>query len=221
MTIATAWLVVILAEVFYLARICLLCDNRGCIMKELDAMEKNIIETYAKKSIERIDYDGKMVDIVEIAQKYGFKILTTKMADNTDGFIVVNPDANKIFNISGTKFIGFNFEKTLEQKRFIIAHELGHYLLHYMAANRDGEMFAKRENIKGKNDDEQDVDYFAACVLMPEEAFLKEYHALKKQKKNEEQIIEKLAELFVVEKESVKRRIGEVQGKDQLTKKDN
>lgn len=178
-------------------------------MKELNAMEKKRIEKYAKRAIERINYDGKMVDIVEIARKYGFKILTTKMTDNTDGFIIINPRNNIIFNIPGDRFIGFNSEKSVEQKRFIIAHELGHYFLHYMDANRDGEMFAKRENIKGRNEDEQDVDYFAACVLMPQDAFVEHYNVLKNKNLSEEKIISELSELFVVEEESVRRRISE------------
>lgn len=181
-------------------------------MKELNTMEKIDIERYAKNAVARINYNGEMVDIVEIVKKYGFKILTAKMADNTDGFIIVNPGNKMLFHIPGEKFIGFNSEKTIQEKRFIIAHELGHYLLHYQAANKDGEMFAMREHIKGKDNNEQDVDYFAACVLMPKEEFSKKYHMLKRKKESRQEIVKELAKIFVVEEESVDRRIEEICG---------
>ena len=89
-------------------------------------------------------------------------------------------------------------------KRFIIAHELGHYILHC----KDEKIYAHRESAHGRSDEENDVDYFAACLLMPANSFKTAF-----EKTKSISFIEKIKELqriFDVPFESVVRRIDEL-----------
>lgn len=52
--------------------------------------------------------------------------------------------------------------------RFTIAHELGHYFLHYLYPEREN---AVRFSRGGSNRAETEANYFAASLLMPEESF--------------------------------------------------
>jgi predicted transcriptional regulator len=56
--------------------------------------------------------------------------------------------------------------------RFTIAHELGHYFLHYRYANVDGPMSYARG---GRNRAETEANVFAATLLMPAEQFAKKW----------------------------------------------
>lgn len=56
--------------------------------------------------------------------------------------------------------------------RFTIAHELGHYFLHYLHPKReDGAAFGRGE----RNDVETQANVFASSLLMPAESFRKVY----------------------------------------------
>lgn len=173
-------------------------------------MEKKKIEETVADVLKTISYkseNGLEVDILEIARKYGFVVGNAFLDDKEDGFIIVDEGRKQVLGIETSRLIGVNADNTLENKRFIIAHELGHFLLHY-DSREDGPMFAHRENVKGKNKDENDADYFAACLLMPQKAFLQQYNRLKESGENE--IAGKLAVLFNVPKSSAERRIDEV-----------
>lgn len=56
--------------------------------------------------------------------------------------------------------------------RFTIAHELGHYFLHYRYANIDGPKSYARG---GRNRAETEANVFAAALLMPAESFAKKW----------------------------------------------
>lgn len=58
--------------------------------------------------------------------------------------------------------IGVNHERDLFTKRFIIAHELDHYILH----GENKPIFAQREKTHGRTPEENEIDFFAACLLM-------------------------------------------------------
>lgn len=61
--------------------------------------------------------------------------------------------------------------------RFTIAHELGHYMLHYLYANQIqkkglDKVIAERY---GFGREETEANVFAACFLMPEDRYISEY----------------------------------------------
>ena len=63
-------------------------------------------------------------------------------------------------------------QTSYERDRFTIAHELGHYVLHYLWAKRKGkDVQAMRANRYGSDRTEWEANWFAAAFLMPEQPF--------------------------------------------------
>ena len=103
-----------------------------------------------------------------LVDEESFEIQLKRIEDNTTGLLFVD-DNSIIPNSNSHRVIVINqsieFDKEFQQKRrFICAHEYGHFLLH----KKDSSEFARRD-IKGKtNDEEQEAEYFAYCLLLPE-----------------------------------------------------
>lgn len=170
-------------------------------------MEKREIEERAHTVLLALDYDfeeGTYVDSVRLARFFGFDVHETPaLPASEDGCVTVskNESTNAI-----EKNIVINDYRSFEYKRFIITHELAHYLLHYTGKN---DFFMHRESMKGKNTEENDADYLAVCLLMPAETFKKQYQ-LVKPKKTSQEIIRTLQSKFRTPEESIRRRIEEV-----------
>lgn len=171
--------------------------------KRLNYMEKKKIEQRADKVLAAYQYiDGEdvYVDAVRLARFFGFEVdEAADLPATEDGCITVSKDATE-------RSIVVNDTRSVESKRFIIVHELAHYLLHYMGS---GEFFKHRESIKGKNLEENDADYLAACLLMPAKSFKRQYDLLKKGR-TPQRTIDELQAKFRTPRESIERRIEEV-----------
>jgi len=171
--------------------------------RRLEKMEKAKIEERAGKVLEAFGYkDGESiyVDSVRLARFFGFEVEEKdSLPAVEDGSITVSEDQKE-------KSIVVNNVRSIEFKRFIIIHELAHYLLHYTGEKK---MFMHRENTKGKSLEENDADYLAACILMPAKSFKNQYDLLKKEY-NRREIVAALQNRFCTPIESVERRIDEV-----------
>jgi Zn-dependent peptidase ImmA (M78 family) len=82
----------------------------------------------------------------------------------------------------------------LVERRFIIAHELGHYALHSIDA---GKCYALR---KGDGNAEKEADYFALGFLLPSGTFKKAYRRLNRN-------VGELSTAFLVPEDLVELRI--------------
>lgn len=179
---------------------------------ELNQEKKNHIDEITKKVLTEVF--GKEIvlpiDIIKIVKKYGFTLVNARLDENEDGFIMINKSENNILGFETNKLIGVNSSKSLPWKRFIIAHELGHYKLEYEDSNNKLQ-FAHRDHRKGKDERENEIDYFSASILMPKEEFinLHEYY-LSNPKVNKDLLVDFLATQFQVTKKMVTRRIEEV-----------
>jgi len=69
---------------------------------------------------------------------------------------------------------------SLVRDRFTVAHELGHYYLHYVWPKQSGRNIPDKVVAlrKGSNRIEWEANWFAAAFLMPRNAFLSTYRAL-------------------------------------------
>ncbi len=174
--------------------------------KGLSKMEKQMIAEKTSELLTQFGYDSESdtyIDISKLAVSVGFKVGVSKQLHfKDDGFMSVSKDKKKLL-------IGVNDDRTIEEKRFIVAHELAHYFLHYIDSDLE-EAIMHREHIKGKNEDENDADYFAACILMPKQSFVKQFQKLKAKKYDLVDIIDCLQAVFKTPRESIKRRIEEV-----------
>lgn len=180
-------------------------------MKGLNDMEKLQIEERATKLMESIGYcdNDEAIDIIRIAKSLGFAVGNALLTEDDDGFIIVEEGAASILGIKTDKLIGVNSERTLEWKRFIVAHEIAHYLLHYSSQGNQG-MYAHRDHRKGRNDVENEADFFAACLLMPREKVVEKFKELKDKKLSMSEIVLLLAKRFAVTQKMTERRIEEL-----------
>ena len=85
-----------------------------------------------------------------------------------DGSILIDDIRN--FRIFVPDYVSF------ERNRFTIAHEVGPYVLHYVAQRLGGRKI-KAARASGPNQQraEREADWFAAGLLMPQALFLEEY----------------------------------------------
>ena len=177
---------------------------------ELTFMEKEAIERKVTTLLTQYGYSfdhDTDVDIVDFTRKLGFVVGNAELPDNEDGFLAIQPqNQGSETNVATDKIIGVNAKRPLDLKRFIIAHEFAHWVLHY----QDGQVFLHRENRKGKNIEENDADYFAAALLMPKASFNRVYSELNAQDLGRSVICAQLASTFKTPIESVSRRIDEI-----------
>jgi len=92
-------------------------------------------------------------------------------------------------------------ETTLVHDRFVISHQLGHYVLHYLYQNQ-----RNRRNIEylsthcqGGNQADLEANWFAAAFLMPVDLFREKHRQLNKD-------LVALADFFCVSHEMAKTR---------------
>lgn len=174
-------------------------------------MEKKQIETQVAALLEEYGYNPNKddyVNIVDFVQNLGFVVGNAKLDDAEDGFLAIQTSdmAKDGDGTSNDKIIGVNAKRALDWKRFIIAHEFAHSVLHY----KTGEIYLHRESKKGKGEEENAADYFAAALLMPKESFKRLYAKFKNDGLNDTAIYLQLASIFKVPFDSVSRRVSEV-----------
>lgn len=175
-------------------------------MRGLTIVEKREIENKANETLTKFNMDqDSFVDILELGKQMGFIVGNARLSDDEDGFIISNPNVEEIMGFKTNKIIGVNSNRNFYLKRFIIAHELGHYLF----IKDNNSIFAHRENKLGKSDEENEFDYFAACLLMPEGKFKEVFNNLKIEY-SDDNLIKAISDKFQVPFESVKRRINEL-----------
>lgn len=116
-------------------------------------------------------------DIEKIVKDLGGKILYQDIFDldsSDSGSIVINNPTD--FEIT------LALHTSKERDRFTIAHELGHYFLHYLLYNFNNQANSGNKKFKasryGSGKTETEAHWFAASFLMPEESFKEEFHKL-------------------------------------------
>lgn len=134
------------------------------------------------------------VKIEGIVKKESILIEERKLDDDLSGLLILHGD---------TKLIGVEKDHVTERKRFTIAHELGHYVLH----RNESKMFVDTAIFKRQSDEggyttreermEREANYFAANILMPEILVRREVRQFYKDL-NDEANITQLAAKFEV-----------------------
>lgn len=177
---------------------------------KVNDMKKSEIEKLVSGLLKQYGYNEKeddYLDIVTFTRSLGFNVGNAKLDANEDGFIMIRPSSAEREDDLGDKVIAVNRDRTFDWKRFIIAHEFAHSVLHYKV----GDLYLHRENKKGKNETENDADYFAAALLMPRISFSRKCEELKKTGLSGNALSMQLASTYKVPLESASRRIHEVE----------
>ena len=122
----------------------------------------------------------KEVKVVKIAINMGFSIYQFSLPKEVGGCIMINEDLIK--RLGSDKVIIVNQNAQGNQKRFVIAHELGNYLFNFRNTIKD----SSYENIStyqtmfeydstSQKPEEALANRFAAELLMPKELFVEEF----------------------------------------------
>ena len=91
-------------------------------------IEKSVMDTLGSA---QYIISERSVDVIDVAKRLGFVVGNAVLNEEDDGFIVVEEGRKEIMGIKTDKLIGVNSDRSLEWKHFIIAHQLGHYVLHF------------------------------------------------------------------------------------------
>lgn len=138
------------------------------------------------------------IEIIAIANFYGFQVYEIPMDDNVSGMIISAKE--NIKNFDTNKIIVVNANHAQTRKRFTVAHELGHYILQ----GKPQECYAHRD-LGVYSEEEKDANSFASALLMPEKDMLEE---IKQHNNfNDDVVITKTANKFNVSKSAAEVRI--------------
>lgn len=177
-------------------------------IKTIQVNQKSILPKEAAKNILSDTNQKFPVEISIIAKKMGFKvILANHLPDNDSGIIIVGDKAQEKFNHRQCVFI--NKYMKPRKRRFVLAHEIGHYLLTFDPSQEEN--FVSSYDKKVSDETEAKVNAFATNLLMPEEAFIVKYNQLKQQEFKLYRIVEVLADTFGVTEKMVLNRIRELE----------
>ena len=154
-------------------------------------------ETLALELLERYEITNPPIPIEKIAKKIGLNIVTFKFEDDIAGALIIEKE-------TGT--IGINPTNTIERRRFTIAHELGHYLMHKIGNEFfvDKDFLVKWRNASTSkyNDIEKtqeiEANAFAAAILMPKNLIIAEIEKSTMKNLGEGELITELANRFKV-----------------------
>lgn len=146
------------------------------------------------------------IDVVAIARKKGFKVQRLNMDKNTTGMLLYSQD-NNISGLDTNKLIAVKNGLPEEQSRLILSHELGHYSLF---SNNSPLIAHRRYSHLQTNTEEQEADYFARALLMPQERIVAMIKQMRGQGFDDNKIICDIAKAFNVTENKAKIRFYEL-----------
>ncbi len=170
----------------------------------MDSLLKKLPEDIQKKYINETP-----IPVVAVAKDLGIDIFETPD--------FAHHESGSIKKEGNTFVIYLNTNDSIERKRFTIAHEIGHFLLHKNYLDKGKELVDESKQptpgvvLKRAINDDMDLEKrkmevqanrFAAELLMPEEMFKKVW--------NESIVIEEIAEAFNVSPSAVTVRAKEL-----------
>lgn len=147
-------------------------SHRNFSQVELDEMERKVDAFFAENKIDR----SIPFDMFVLAKQLGFLVLPRPFTDKTEGMIYVDESVDTIEQFDSNKIIVYNLAFPITHVRFILAHELAHYIHEKSENQLTHVVFATRENVhqESKPIEEQRMDYMAAAILMPKKELRKD-----------------------------------------------
>lgn len=125
----------------------------------------DIVKKEANKIRSKFAKDKRIIDLEQVANANNIKIISEDFMESISGLFVKE---------NGEYIIAVNKNHHGNRKRFTIAHELGHFILHKEDnlhydpnTKKDTEIFLRADGVISGN--ETDANHFAAELLMPEE----------------------------------------------------
>lgn len=150
------------------------------------------VENKAQEILKRFNIKEPLVDVYSIADAEGIAINPVIPAEEHEfsGFLDSNGEKPVMY---------VNASESVTRQNWTIAHELGHY---YLQHEPDEWGIAWRDQ-SDKNEFEQEADYFAACLLVPEQMLRNLMRKFKL--KPEDSLL--LSQMFGVSEQAMKNRL--------------
>lgn len=127
----------------------------------MDSLSDRQIEEIADDICTSFGVTEYPVKIVELCNKHRLDVYEEFLPESVSGLIVVQ-DQN-FHKFPSGRVIVTNLRDSAKRRRFTIAHELAHYILH---RKEDEPLYAHRD--AGQSDQqEHEANVFASCILMP------------------------------------------------------
>jgi len=136
-----------------------------------------------------LKYNSFKVPIEEIVQNEGIRLIYAEYGSNSFDGMTVYDNNNFYIHLNTDK----GNKRNSTRGRFTLAHELGHYFLDSHRTGLKMGLLSSHPsflNRKSHNKIEREADYFASCLLMPEQMVCSELH----RKKFSFDLIQKLSE---------------------------
>jgi len=158
----------------------------------------NYIEEKSIKLLKEFDLLKTPINVNKLSKKLGVGVEASNFNDEVSGLFVIKDDK---------PYIAYNLNQSKKRRRFTIAHELGHFILHSRSKSlfidkNESIMYRNSESSTGEFLKEREANAFAAALLMPIPLILEEAKAL-----NGDDIIEKLASKFNVSTQAMSFRL--------------
>lgn len=180
----------------------------------------NYVVRDAEKLADQVLMDGNYfetvgpVPVVKIVKAFGFEAYTEpNIPKDISGNIFIGGTTKKVYDADKVIIVGD--DEVLAHQRFIIAHELGHYLMDYIGNMQyaDNKKLFSKAYQKENHDSSEELraDRFAAELLMPKVSFKAKYiNAMKRYNYDQRLAVSYLASFFEVKESCIIRRISEV-----------
>lgn len=181
---------------------------KGCTTEEAEELAEKVLKAW------RLDNANCAIPIVKIANGFGFACHKAEnIPEDISGNIFVGGTTKEVYGNDKVIIVGSS--EAYEHQRFIIAHELGHYLIDYIGSSESkdsGILFSRTYPKQNHQSDEEcRADRFAAELLMPSKIFLRQYvRAMEAFDYNKKYVISHLSAYFKTKKSSIQRRIDEL-----------
>lgn len=140
--------------------------------KEMPSVEqkaeiKQVVKALVNENSE-LQFPG--FDIVKYLKAQDFSVASNVLDSDTTGMLFVD-DENFVPDTETHRLIVVNSllqeqANFIQRRRFIVAHEYAHFVLH----KNESRQYAHRDTSKREKAEEKEADYFARCLLMPEES---------------------------------------------------
>jgi Zn-dependent peptidase ImmA (M78 family) len=168
------------------------------------SMAIQISRDAAKNLLNKYHTGGK-VEIENIGEKIGINIEEGTFSKNDISGIMKRNGKN------GKPIIVVNTNESNVRKRFTIAHEIGHFILHTNELLHVDTIFKRdSKSALATSIMEIQANQFAAELLMPTDELTKETRKLVENGKNAEQIAQELATQYEVSSEAATIKLGNI-----------
>ena len=189
-------------------------NNNVCIFDNLREKYGMFQDFYDNEKIEDLitevegilNLNGKVFEIGEALNIIGFSIFRIELDSNIGGIFIRSAEIENILGKDRNKVVLLNKDKSLEEQRFTMAHELGHYIFDY----RHNDYFSMHASEETDTRNEKRASRFAAALLMRKDMFIESFNNLKASNCNQEEFLIKLAHEYCVPQSTVVKRINEL-----------